>query len=86
MWYTNPDLMKRIVDDRLKENLREAETRHLLRKAGVGQHNRTFEVYRTLSGLGHLLVVLGQRLERFEMAPVTPPMEPCRAEGTSCAG
>lgn len=58
---------ERIMDERLNELLRETEMRRMLREAGIDQGSGVVcQVRRWLSRLGHMLISLGQRLERFD--------------------
>jgi len=58
-----------IAEERLRDCLREAERRRLLRQAGMDERSwLSHRLCWSLSRLGHLLVVLGQRLERYEVA------------------
>lgn len=73
MLLPNYDLAERTAREQVRSSLREAETYRLLRRAGLGQEGRvSYQVCRLLSGLGHLLVALGQRLERYEVSSAAP--------------
>ncbi len=71
MMFPNPDLYKRIAEERMRDCLRQAEVRRLLREAGIDQRGwMARQSCRLLCQLGHLLVALGRRLERYEASPV----------------
>ena len=66
---------ERVAEEQAKDRLREATTRRMLRQAGVEQPGWvSCQVCRLLSHLGHLLVVLGRRLQRYEI-PTIPSAE-----------
>ena len=68
MVFPNDYLMRYLAEERMRDGLRQAETRRLLRQAGNDRRGRPSRpVCRLLAGLGHLLVALGRRLERYEM-------------------
>ena len=69
----NPDVYREIAEQRMRDCLREVETRRLLHQAGIEQRGWMARLMcRLLGGLGHLLVALGQRLERYERTPMEP--------------
>jgi len=56
-----------VVREQIEDRLRAAEARRALHRAGLDQRGWiSRQVYRLIGGLGGLLVVLGQRLERYE--------------------
>ena len=66
---------ERVAEEQSKDRLREAATRRMLRQAGLVQPGWvSCQVCRLLSHLGHLLVVLGKRLQRYAM-PAIPSAE-----------
>ena len=72
MFLASPEMAKRIAEQRIANNLKEAETRRLLREAGMDPRSRVSrQVRRFLSRLGRALVSLGRRLERYEIPSVT---------------
>jgi hypothetical protein len=71
MLYPDPYVAKLIVEERMRDVLREAEAHRLLRQAGIGQRGwLSRQAGRLLFSLGDLLVGLGRRLERYEVLPV----------------
>jgi hypothetical protein len=70
----NAEMAKQVAEEQRRDLLREAETYRLLRQAGLfrpGWLSR--EVCWLLSRLGHVLVILGRRLERYEASPAASP-------------
>ena len=71
MFSSSPEMAKRIIEQRITKSLEEAETRRLLRQAGMDPRSPVFRQVRwLLSRLGHALVSLGRRLERYEVPSV----------------
>lgn len=69
MLHANYALAKRIADMRVEEALRWAETHRLLREAGIDQRGwLSRQACWLLGQLGHLLVALGRRLERYGLS------------------
>jgi hypothetical protein len=67
MIWPNLYYAERIRDERLNELLRETEIRRMLREAGIYQgYGIIRQVRRLRFRLGHMLISLGQRLERFD--------------------
>ena len=65
MLYVHPDLRKRMEDRRRREAERQAENWHLLRRARKAQRSWVSrQGCWLLCQLGHLLVRLGQQLQR----------------------
>ncbi|UCC64837.1 MAG: hypothetical protein JSV36_07290 [Anaerolineae bacterium] len=70
---TNHFLIAQMVDMRLEEELRRAETRRLLHEAGIGGRGWLSRESRwLLCQIGRLLVAVGQRLERYTQPRVLP--------------
>ena len=66
---------ERVAEEQAKDRLQEAATRRMLRQAGLEQPGwLSCQVCRLLSHLGQLLVVLGQRLQRYAV-PTLPSAE-----------
>ena len=73
MVYVNPYLFKMMMDMKVEETLREAETRRLLRQAGIDRRGWLLrQGCWLLCGVGRLMVILGQRLQQYGASqPVT---------------
>jgi hypothetical protein len=66
----NAEMAKQVAEEQRQDLLREAETYRLLRQAGIGRPSwPSRQVCWLLSRLGHVLVILGRRLERYEGSP-----------------
>lgn len=66
----NDYLLKVIMEERTRRYIRDAEIDHLLSEINPGQPSGLFrQVHKMLHNSGHLLVTLGQRLDRIEMRP-----------------
>lgn len=71
MLFPSPDVAQRIMEERVRDCLRKAKTRRMLREAGIDQRSWLSRwACRLLACLGHLLVSLGQRLQRFEESSI----------------
>jgi hypothetical protein len=67
MFQTDHCLVTCIMDQKISAALRDAESARLLREAGIDPRAGLIrQVHRWLYRLGHNLVSLGQRLERFD--------------------
>lgn len=76
MLFPSPDIAQRILEERVRDSLRKAETRRLLCEAGIDQRGRVSRwMCRLLAGLGCLLVTVGERLQRLAESsmPVSGP-------------
>jgi hypothetical protein len=70
MYSSNRYFSKGAVDGRIDDSLKEAQSRQMLRCAGIEQAHRTSrKVRRWLHLLGCVLVGLGQWLGRFDASP-----------------
>jgi hypothetical protein len=68
------EMAKQVAEEQRQDLLREAETYRLLRQAGIGRPGWSSRQVRwLLSSLGHVLVTLGRRLERYEGSPAASP-------------
>jgi hypothetical protein len=66
----NAEMAKQVAEEQRRDLLREAETYRLLRQAEIGRPGwLSRQICWLLSGLGHVLVILGRRLERYEASP-----------------
>jgi hypothetical protein len=82
MFVPNYYVAQRLTEQRLRDCLRLAEKRQLLRIAGLDQQGRpTLWICKLLSRLGRLLVLLGQRLERVAPSPVSSPVRLPKGSG-----
>jgi hypothetical protein len=88
MMLPNDEMATRVAEEQRRDLLREAETYRRLRQAGIDR--RGWLARRAcwlLFHLGHMLVILGQRLERYEvLAAASPANHPgpanhCPVEG-----
>jgi hypothetical protein len=71
----NIDLMAEISKRYYQERFKAAHTFHLLRQAGIAHESRISRIScRLIVSLGHLLVALGNRLERLEIKPPQRPI------------
>ena len=62
---------ERVAEEQAKDRLQEAATRRMLRQAGLEQPGWvSCQFCRLLSHLGHLLVVLGRRLQRYTISRI----------------
>lgn len=82
------EIAKRVAEEQRQDLLREAETYRLLRQAGIGRPGwPSRQVRWLLFRLGHVLVILGRRLERYEGSPAASsenhpgPVKHCTVEG-----
>ena len=67
MVYGDPNLFKVLMDIKVEETLREAETRRLLHEAGIdGRGWLLRQGCWLLCQVGRLLVNLGQRLQQYD--------------------
>ena len=70
MIFPNPDMGRRVMEERMRDRLHQAEAHRLLREAGIDQWGwLARQGCRVLGQLGRLLVALGRRLERYGVAP-----------------
>jgi hypothetical protein len=66
----NAEMAKRVAEEQRQDLLREAETYRLLRQAGIHRPGwLSRQICWLLYRLGHVLVILGRRLERYEGSP-----------------
>ncbi|HEY75333.1 MAG TPA: hypothetical protein G4O00_04015 [Thermoflexia bacterium] len=73
MFFLDYEAARQLMERRVQKHLQEVERANLLRQARAGQRSwLTYQASRALSGLGHALVVLGQRLQRYTVEPATP--------------
>jgi hypothetical protein len=82
------EMATQVAEEQRRDLLREAETYRLLRQAGIGRPGWSSRQVRwLLSSLGHVLVILGRRLERYEGSPAASPgnyprpVKHCTVEG-----
>jgi hypothetical protein len=67
LYPVNDYVLKAIVEDTTHRYIREAEVDHLLSEINPPQPSRlSHQMHKALKNLGHLLVTLGQRLDRIE--------------------
>lgn len=87
MFFSEYEIARRMAEERIRDHLREAEIHRLLRQAGLDQRAwLPRQACRLLSRLGHLLVALGQRLERYEVPSGTSCRQLPRASEASSGG
>jgi len=71
MMFPNYHMVQRIMEQRVREHLHEAEIRRLLRSADI--HRRSWlpgQICWLLTRLGHTLVTVGERLQHYGALPI----------------
>ena len=82
MLCTNDYVAMQLAKEYRNDRLREADMRRLLHATGLERpHWTSRQAYRLLYGLGHLLVMLGRRLERYGVPTTVPVAERRRTNG-----
>lgn len=76
MLYPNSDMARSVAEERLRDCLRKAETKRVLREAGLVQQSRLPRHFcLVLSRVGQWLVVVGRRLEQYATPQIATPAD-----------